>query len=196
LFAELRRKVKKKSCWIEFARVATLKNERDVPRLKTPRSALYNLGRNSLPDAASNPGPTPPSQPDPPGKPRRWRIVAAGLLLLALALVVIYTSRSAFYSPLALVVVAAIGIAALLLQLRLRRDLSAGVTNEVRSEVSNEVRAPIWINVLGLMFAIAAVSADLFHSSANLMQVAALGSVVCFAISGTAILRALRKKKI
>jgi peptidoglycan/LPS O-acetylase OafA/YrhL len=157
-----------------------------------------------LPDAASNPGPTPPSQPDPRGKPRRWRIVAAGLLLLALALVVIYTSRSAFYSPLALVVVAAIGIAALLLQLRLRKDLNAqagagvnnGVNNEVRSEVSNEVRAPIWINVLGLMFAIAAVSADVFHSSANLMLVAALGSVVCFAISGTAILRALRKKKI
>jgi hypothetical protein len=31
LFAELRRKVKKKSCWIEFAGMATFKNERDVP---------------------------------------------------------------------------------------------------------------------------------------------------------------------
>jgi len=175
--------------------------------LKTPRSALYNLGRNSLPNADSSPGPAPPSQPDPRGKPRRWRIVAAGLLLLALALVVIYTSRSAFYSPLALVVVAAIGIAALLLQLRLRKDLSAqtgagvntgvnnGVNNEVRSELRNEVRAPIWLNILGLVFAIAAVSADVFHSSANLMLVAALGSVVCFAVSGTAILRALRKKR-
>jgi hypothetical protein len=161
-----------------------------------------------LPDAASNPGLSPPLQPDPRGKPRRWRIVAAGLLLLALALVVIYTSRSAFYSPLALVVVAAIGIAALLLQLRLRKDLSApastgvnngannnGANNEVRGEVSNSVRAPLWLNILGLVFAIAAVSADLFRFSANLMLVAALGSVVCFAISGTAILRALRKKK-
>ncbi len=159
-----------------------------------------------MPDAASNPGLTPPSQPDPQGKPRRWRIVAAGLLLLALALVVIYTSRSAFYSPLALVVVAAIGIAALLLQLRLRKDLSAQGTRvsgeasgeagrEAGREVSNEVRAPLWLNILGLVFAIAAVSADVFHSSANLMLVAALGSVVCFAVSGTAILRALRKKR-
>jgi hypothetical protein len=159
-----------------------------------------------LPDAASNPGPTPPSQPDPQGKPRRSRIIAAGLLLLALALVVIYTSHSAFYSPLALVVVAAIGIAALLLQLRLRKDLSAQGTRvsgeasgeagrEAGREVSNEVRAPLWLNILGLVFAIAAVSADVFHASANLMLVAALGSVVCFAVSGTTILRALRKKR-
>jgi peptidoglycan/LPS O-acetylase OafA/YrhL len=128
-----------------------------------------------LPDAASNPSPGP--------KSRRWTIVAAGLLLLALALVVIYTSRSAFSSPLALVVVAAIGLAALLLQLRLRKDLTT------------QVRAPLWINILGLVFAVAAVVADGFHFSANLMLVAALGAVVCFAISGTAILHNLRKKK-
>jgi hypothetical protein len=128
-----------------------------------------------LPDDASNPSPTP--------KSRRWTIVAAGLLLLALALVVIYTSRSAFSSPLALVVVAAIGLAALLLQLRLRKDLTT------------QVRAPLWINILGLLFAIAAVVVDVFHFGANLMLVAALGAVVCFAVSGTAILRALRQKK-
>ncbi len=128
-----------------------------------------------MPDAASNPSPGP--------KSRRWTIVAAGLLLLALALVVIYTSRSAFSSPLALVVVSAIGLAALLLQLRLRKDLTT------------QVRAPLWINILGLVFAIAAVVADGFHFSANLMLVAALGAVVCFAISGTAILHNLRKKK-
>ena len=128
-----------------------------------------------MPDAASNPSPGPRS--------RRWTIVAAGLLLLALALVVIYTSRSAFSSPLALVVVAAIGLAALLLQLRLRKDLTT------------QVRAPLWINILGLVFAIAAIVADGFHFSANLMLVAALGAVVCFAISGTAILHNLRKKK-
>ena len=52
-------------------------------------------------------------------KPRGWGILAAGLLLLALGLVVIYTSRPAFSSPLALVVVAAIGLAALLLLLSL-----------------------------------------------------------------------------
>jgi uncharacterized membrane protein len=104
-------------------------------------------------------------------------------LLLALALVVIYTSGRAFSSPLALVVVAAIGLAALLLQIRLRKDLST------------PVRAPLWLNVLGLVFAIGAVCADIFHLSANVMLVAALGAVVCFAVSGTAVLHALRKPR-
>jgi drug/metabolite transporter (DMT)-like permease len=133
-----------------------------------------------LPDAASNPAPVP--QPQPPAKSRRWSVVAAGLLLLALALVVIYTSRSAFSSPLAMVVVAAIGLAALLLQLRLRKD------------VSDRIRAPLWLNALGLVFAVAALLADVFHLSANLTLVAALGAILCFAISGATVLRALRKK--
>lgn len=128
-----------------------------------------------MPDAASNS----PAAP----KPRGWSIIAAGLLLLALALVVIYTTRSAFLSPLALVVVAAIGLAALLLQLRLRKDLSA------------TVRAPLWLNVLGLVFAIAAVFADFLRLGPNLLLVAALGAVVCFGISGTSVLHALRRKK-
>ena len=132
-------------------------------------------GRNSVPDAASNS----PAAP----KPRSWSIVAAGLLLLALALVVIYTSRSAFLSPLALVVVAAIGLAALLLQLRLRKDLPA------------TVRAPLWLNVLGLVFAIAAVFADFLRLGPNLLLVAALGAVICFGVSGTSVLHALRRKK-
>jgi amino acid transporter len=128
-----------------------------------------------LSDAASKPCPTP--------SPRRWTIFAAGFLLLALALVVLYTSRRAFSSPLALVVVAAIGLAALLLQIRLRKDLGT------------PVRAPLWLNVLGLVFAIAAVATDILHLSANIMMVAALGAVVCFAISGTAVLHALRKPR-
>ena len=126
-----------------------------------------------MPDAASNPSPAP--------KPRRTTIFAAGFLLLALALVVIYTSRSAFLSPLALVVVAAIGLAALLLQLRLRKDLGA------------PVRAPLGLNVLGLIFAVAAIFADRLRLSADLLQVAALGAVVCFGISGIVVLHALRK---
>lgn len=128
-----------------------------------------------MPDAAPNPAPAP--------KSRRWSIVAAGLLLLALALVVIYTSRAAFSSPLALVVVASIGITALLLQLRLRKDATAGV------------HAPLWLNVLGLIFAVTAVVADVLHFSANLMLVAALGSILCFGVSGTAVLHAMRKKR-
>ena len=137
-----------------------------------------------MPDAASNPVPVP--------KPRRWSIVAAGLLLAALAFVVIYTSRSAFFSPLALVVVAAIGLAALLLQLRLRREKD----RDADKDLSTPVRAPLWLNVLGLIFAVAAVFADVLHLSANLLLIAALGAVLCFAVSGTTVLHALRRKKI
>jgi drug/metabolite transporter (DMT)-like permease len=128
-----------------------------------------------MPNATSNQSPAP--------KPRGWSLVAAGCLLLALALVVIYTSRSAFLSPLALVVVASIGLAALLLQLRMRKD------------VDRRIHAPIWLNVLGLLFAIGAVIADFLHVSANFMIVAALGAVVCFAVSGATVLDALRKRK-
>jgi uncharacterized membrane protein len=102
--------------------------------------------------------------------------------LLALAVVVIYTSGRAFSSPLSLVVVAAIGLAAILLQLRLRKDLRVAV------------RAPLWLNVLGVVFAIAAVAGDIRRSSANFMLVAALGAVACFAISGAVVLHALRRK--
>jgi uncharacterized membrane protein len=124
--------------------------------------------------AASNPAPAP--------RPRGWTLVAAGFLLLALALVVIYTNGRAFASPLAMVVVAAIGLAALLLQLRLRKDIRA------------PVRAPLWLNILGLLFAAGAVTADIAHLDSKIMLIAALGAVVCFAVSGVTVLRALRKR--
>jgi uncharacterized membrane protein len=125
----------------------------------------------------------PASNPAPPPKPRGWALVAAGLLLLALALVVIYTEQGAFLSPLALLVVAAIGLAALLLQLRLRKDLD------------KRIHAPLWLNVLGLIFAVGAVLTDFLHLSANIMLVGALAAVVCFALSGMSVLRSLRKQK-
>jgi len=128
--------------------------------------------------------PQDPANSTPQPKQRRWSIVSAGLLLLALALVVIYTSRPAFSSPLALVVVASIGLVALLLQLRFRKG------------AASQVRAPVWLNVLGLFFAIASVFADHLHFKTNLMLAAALGAVVCFGISGAAILRELRKRKL
>ena len=106
------------------------------------------------------------------------------MLLVALALVVIYTSRGAFLSPLALVVVAAIGLAALLLQLRLRTDLGT------------PVRAPLWLNVLGIVFAVISVFADVLRLSPALLLLAALGAVVCFAVSGIIVLDALRKRRI
>jgi hypothetical protein len=119
---------------------------------------------------------------DPAGSSRRWTIVAAGLLLVALALVVIYTSRRAFQNPLALVVVAAIGLAALLLQLRLRHDLVP-------------VRSPLWLNVVAVGFAVGAVISDVLGLGAAWLLAAALGAVVCFAISGIVVLSALRKKR-
>lgn len=123
------------------------------------------------------------ANPAPARKPRSWGIIFAGLLLIALSLVVIYTSRPAFFSPLALIVVAAIGLAALLLQLRLRRDLT------------DAVRAPLWLNLLGLIFAISAVVADFLHMSTRVMLVAALAGVVCFAMSGAKVIHAIRKQK-
>jgi hypothetical protein len=121
--------------------------------------------------------------PDPTPKPRGSTLVAAGLLLVALALVVLYTSRGAFLSPVALVVIAAIGVAALLLQLRLRPDLAS------------TVRAPVWLNALGVVFAIAAVFTDVLHLSGVWMPVAAFAAVACFAISGIIVLSALRKRR-
>ena len=136
---------------------------------------MYNFGNGKfLSDAAANPGVP---------KARRWTIFAAALLLLALALVVIYTSGSAFRSPLAMVVVAAIGLAALLLQIRSRNYQGA------------PVRAPVWLNALGIGCAVVAVFADVLRLRAAWMQIAALGAVTCFAISGVVVLDALRKQR-
>jgi hypothetical protein len=123
------------------------------------------------------------SNPDLVVKPRRWTIFAASLLLLALALVVIYTSRGAFHSPLALVVVAAIGFAALLLQLRLRHNLAT------------RVHPPLWLNILGVVFAGTAVVVDITRPGSAWMLIAALGAVFCFAISGVIVLDGLRKNR-
>jgi len=134
---------------------------------------LYNCrDENLVPDPASNPS----------LKPRRWRIFGAALLLAALALVVIYTSQGAFHSPVALVVVAAIGFAAVLIQLRVRQGSAA------------PRRAPLWLNLLGIIFALAAVFADVLHLNPSLTLVTALGAVLCFATSGVVVLAAMRKR--
>jgi hypothetical protein len=105
------------------------------------------------------------------------------MLIAALALVVIYTSRGAFFSPLAVVVVSAIGLVAVLLQLRFRHDL-AGV-----------VHAPVLLNVLGVAFALVAMFGDLVRLSSQLTELMALGAVGCFAISSALILDAIRKHR-
>ena len=122
----------------------------------------------------------PPSMPQSQSKvARRWTVIASGLLLLALALVVIYTGPNAFYSPVALVVVAAIGFAALLLQVRFRRDLP--------------IRSPRWLNVLGVVCAMISLFADYLHLTRGLLDLVAFAAVICFGISGSLILHALRR---
>ncbi len=112
---------------------------------------------------------------------RRWTVIAAGLLLLALALVVIYTGPAAFLSPIALVVVAAIGLAALLLQVRFRQDLST-------------VRSHLGLNILGLLCAAGSLLADYLHMTRAVLELVAFSAVVCFGISGSLILHALRRQ--
>lgn len=109
-------------------------------------------------------------------------MIASGLLILALALVVIYTGPNAFLSPIALVVVAAIGLAALLLQLRFRQDLP-------------QVRSPFWLNVVGLVCAVLALAADFLRVSARTLEVVSFAAVICFGVSGSLILHALRRQR-
>jgi len=111
---------------------------------------------------------------------RRWTVIASGLLLLALALVVIFTGPNAFYSPVALVVVAAIGLAAVLLQVRFRGDLPS-------------VRSPLWLNVLGILCAMLTLFAEYLRMTRGMLDLAAFAAVVCFGISGSLILHALRR---
>jgi uncharacterized membrane protein len=112
---------------------------------------------------------------------RRWTVIASGLLILALALVVIYTRPNAFLSPVALVVVAAIGFAALLLQLRFRQELP-------------RVHSPVWLNILGLLCAILTLAADVLRMPIRTLEAVSFGAVVCFGVSGSLILRTLRRQ--
>lgn|SRR5208282_1675675 len=153
-----------------------LKRRRDA--CISSRTDLFNSNLKTVPGDSPNSAPPP--------RPRPPTILAAGLLLAALALVVLYTGRRAFLSPVALVVVAAIGMAALLLQLRLRGDLRATLQ-------ASTVRGRLWLNGVGVLFAVGAVFADVLHLDAAFMLVAALAAVVAFAVSGILVLSALRK---
>lgn len=116
--------------------------------------------------------------------PRRWTVIASALLCGVLAVVVMFTNRSAFFSPLAVVVVAAIGSAALLLRIRLRSVNQRPM-----------LHPPIWLNLLGIAFALAALLADFLGLSPQVAQVMALGAVSCFGVSGAIILHAFRKAR-
>ncbi len=111
---------------------------------------------------------------------RRWTVIYSGLLVLALGIVVIFSKSNALMSPVALVVVAAIGLAALLLQIRFRRELS-------------KVHSPLSLNAIGVLFALCALFADYFRLSPRMLDLMAFSAVVCFGISGCLIMHAVRR---
>lgn len=119
-----------------------------------------------------------------PANTRRWTVIASGLLCGALGVVVIYTQRGAFFSPLAVVVVAAIGLAAVLLQVRF-----------YNREPRTPVRSPLWLNLLGILFATAALFSDFLRLSPDLALIMALGAVGSFGVSGAVVLHAVRKQR-
>jgi len=118
-------------------------------------------------------------------RPRRWTVIASGLLCGVLALIVAFTDRAAFFSPLAAVVVAAVGAVAVMLQLRFRNRRQVTV-----------VHAPVWLNLLGIAFALAALFADRLRFTAQLGQLMALGAVGSFAISSAVILHGFRRDRV
>lgn len=117
------------------------------------------------------------------GRSRRWTVIASGLLCGALAFLVLFTNRREFYSPLAVVVMGAVGLAAVLLQLRLQNR-----------DQQKSARSPAWLNVLGIVFALAAFFGDLLHINPQMTEALALCAVASFGVSGVIILRSFRKR--
>jgi len=112
----------------------------------------------------------------------RRTVVASGLLCCALILVVLFTSPAAFRSPAAVVVMALIGTAAVLVQLRLRNN-----------DQPRTVRPPLWLNILGILLSLAAIFPAVFHLGIRYAQPLALGAVSSFALSSAIILHSFRK---
>ena len=73
-------------------------------------------------------------------------------------------------------------MAAVLLQLRLQNRDQAPSSS-----------SPAWLNVLGIVFALAAFFADLLNSRPQITETLALGAVASFGVSGVIILRSFRK---
>jgi hypothetical protein len=121
-----------------------------------------------------------------PVAPRRKTVLGAGLLCVALILVVLFTTPAAFRSPTAVVVMALIGTAAVLLQLRLR--------NENDAYEKQPLRPPLGLNVLGIVLALAALFPSALHVGPRAVQAMVLGAVCSFALSSAFILQAFRKR--
>jgi hypothetical protein len=116
-------------------------------------------------------------------------VIAAGLLCGVLAIVVTFTDRRSFFSPLAVVIVAAVGTAAVLLQLRFHNQL---MDNQ---DGNRAVHPPVWLSIVGVGFAVAALLSDSLHFSIQTAQILALAAVGSFAVSSAIILQAFRKQR-
>lgn len=114
---------------------------------------------------------------------RRWNVILSGLLIGTLALIVTFTNRAAFLSPIAVVVVTAIGLVALMLQLRFRY------------RETTRARAPMWLNIAGTISALTAFFGDFLHLSPGIAEAIALIAVGCYAISGGIVLHELRRQR-
>jgi hypothetical protein len=111
--------------------------------------------------------------------PKRKTVIASGLLCCALALVVLFTGPGTFRSPAAIVVVAAVGSAAVLFQLLIRH--------------STHGLPPMLLNGIGVLLALGALFPSAVGIGPLLAQAMALGSVVSFAIGSAMILHSFRK---
>src|SRR5262249_52229867 len=113
---------------------------------------------------------------------KRKTVLGAGLLCIALTLVVLFTSPAAFRSSAAVIVMALIGAAAVLLQLQVR---AAGEPHS---------RSPLWLNLMGIVLTVAALFPAALHVAPRLLQALVLGAVGSFAISSAMILHSFRKR--
>ena len=117
-------------------------------------------------------------------KHRRWTVIMSGILIGTLALIVTFTSRAALVSPATVVVVAAVGVMALMLQLRLRYPQKAG-----------EIQLRSWLNLIGGILALIALFRDWLHIRIGIAELVALAAIGCFGVSGTLVLHDLRKRR-
>lgn len=114
--------------------------------------------------------------------PRRWTVLVSGLLCGLLAVVVLYTNRGRLSSPLSIVVLAAVGLLALILQMRLPGQIK-----------QRRVSSPPWLNGIGVTCALAALAVDITRFHAEYANALALIAAACFAVSSAIVLQALRK---
>jgi drug/metabolite transporter (DMT)-like permease len=118
------------------------------------------------------------------GSHRRWTVIASGLLLAALALIVTFTSRAAFFSPTAVAVVAAVGVMALMLQIRFRYPQQRG-----------EIHLPSWFNLAGGILALSAFLCEWLHLRPAVIELITLAAIGSFGVSGALVLHKMRKRR-